>query len=119
MAFRAQMVCLLTVHLKKVISGFDVSFLMSSKSAADNDDDLKSTHCFVGLVAGVDSTYAYIIREPVLKGPAIFDISSLDPVIQLNGASVINNQHEEEDKENGVSSSDFLSSDSSSQEGKN
>ncbi|XP_047981047.1 uncharacterized protein LOC125222460 isoform X3 [Salvia hispanica] len=69
-----------------------------------------------GLVAGVDSTYAYIIREPVLKGPAIFDISSLDPVIQLNGASVINNQHEEEDKENGVSSSDFLSSDSSSQE---
>ncbi|XP_042047108.1 membrane protein of ER body-like protein isoform X2 [Salvia splendens] len=66
---------------------------------------------------GVDSTYAYIIREPVLKGPAKYAISSLDPAIQLNGASVINNQHEEEDKEDGVSSSDALSSDSSSQEG--
>ncbi|XP_042007637.1 uncharacterized protein LOC121756209 isoform X1 [Salvia splendens] len=70
-----------------------------------------------GFVAGVDSTYAYIIREPVLKGPAKFDVSSLDPVIQLNGASVINNQHGEEDKESGVLSSDALSSDSSSQEG--
>ncbi|KAL1547329.1 hypothetical protein AAHA92_23820 [Salvia divinorum] len=66
---------------------------------------------------GVDSTSTYIIREPFLKGPAIYAISSLDPVIQLNGASVINNQHEEEDKENGVSSSDVLSSESSSQEG--
>ncbi|XP_047954690.1 membrane protein of ER body 2-like isoform X2 [Salvia hispanica] len=44
------------------------------------------------------------------------DTSSLDLVIQYNGASVINNQHKEEVKENGVSSSDVRPSDSSSQE---
>ena len=118
MAFQVQIFCLQTVHLKKVRTSYDTSSLIRSKNA-DNDDGLKITHCFVDLVAGVDSTSTYIIREPVLKGPAICTVSSLDPVIQFNGASVINNQHEEEDKDNGVSSSDALSSDNSSQEGKN
>ncbi|XP_042017858.1 membrane protein of ER body-like protein isoform X1 [Salvia splendens] len=54
----------------------------------------------------------------IVEGPALTtqDASSLDPVIQFNGASVITNQHKEAVKENGVSSSDVRHSDSSSQE---
>ncbi|XP_042011466.1 membrane protein of ER body 2-like isoform X3 [Salvia splendens] len=59
-----------------------------------------------------------ICKTQIVEGHArtTHDASSLDPVIQFNGASVINNQHKEEVEENGVSSSDVRPSDSSSQE---
>lgn len=75
--------------------------------------------CFVGL--GVNPIPTYIHKTLIVEDPAHtkHDVSSLVPVIQFNGASFINNQHGEEGKEDGFSSSDGLPSDSSSQEGKN
>ncbi|XP_057800606.1 membrane protein of ER body-like protein isoform X2 [Salvia miltiorrhiza] len=76
-------------------NGFPSSNLRPSDSSSEED-----------LVAGVNSTSTYIIREPFLKGPAI----------EFNGASVINNPHEEEVEGNGFPSSNLRPSDSSSEE---